>query len=206
MIEKLESILDNEVNKYLTEIKEKKEVKDLVSGEIEKDTYVKFLKTFYLIEFLSQRAVNMASIYTEEKYPYLSKKFHSCAVGELGHAEIALKDLKDMGEDIDDPFKNSLVKEYDRFLQKEAENFPLSILGHSYLFENVSGTLFPESGDISFPSRFIKVHAKEDPGHSIAIKRTVRNIEDNLDQHEIEKIIQFSRKSGDYLLKLFETA
>lgn len=205
-MERLELALDNEVNSYLKDIKETDELKALISGKIDKETYVRFLKTFYLIEFLSQRAVNMASVYLEEKDPYLSKKFHSCAIGELGHAEIALKDLKDMDEDVDNPFENKLVKEYDKFLQNGAEDFPLSILGHSYLFENVSAILFPESGEIDFPSKFIEVHAKEDPAHSLAIKRTVRNIEDKLDQDEIDKIIQFSRKSGDYLLKLFETA
>ncbi len=205
-MEKLEAALDKEVKSYLKDIKETKELKALISGEIEKDTYIKFLRTFYLIEFLSQRAVNMASVYLEEKDPYLSKKFHACAVGELGHAEIALKDLKDMDEDVENPFENELVKEYDKFLQNGAEDFPISILGHSYLFENVSAILFPESSELDFPSKFIEVHAKEDPGHSLAIKRTVRNIEEKLDEKEIDMIIQFSKKSGDYLLKLFETA
>lgn len=203
-MENLERALDNEVNGYLQQIRDMDDVRALISGEVEKDTYVKFLKTFYLIEFLSQRAVNMASINLEDKDPYLSKKFHSCAIGELGHAEIALRDLKDLGEDIDNPFESSVVSEYDRFLQEGAEDFPLAILGHSYLFENVSGILFPESAELGYPSKFIEVHAKEDPGHSLAIKRTVRNIEEKLDEEEVEKIIQFSKKSGEFLLRLFQ--
>lgn len=203
-MENLEKALDKEVSGYLEDIRSRDDVKALIAGEIPKETYIKFLKTFYLIEFLSQRAVNMASINLESDDPYLSKKFHSCAIGELGHAEIALRDLKDLGEDITNPFESSVVTEYDRFLQEEAEAFPLSILGHSYLFENVSGILFPESTELNYPSKFIEVHAKEDPGHSLAIKRTVRNIEERLNEEEIDKIIQFSRKSGEFLLKLFE--
>lgn len=205
-MEKLEAALENEVSNYLDELKKTDELKALISGGIAKDTYVRFLKTFYLIEFLSQRAVNMASVCLQDEDPYLSKKFHACAIGELGHAEIALKDLKDMNENIENPYDNKVVKEYDKFLQEGAEDFPIAILGHSYLFENVSAILFNETAQVSFPSKFIEVHAKEDPGHSQAIKRTVRNIEEKLDDNEINKIIEFSRKSGDYLLKLFETA
>ena len=201
----LEELLDNEVNSYLQKMQDKEEVKSLLSGNISTEIYKKFLRTFYLIEFLSQRAVNMASIVIEDENPYLSKRFHSCAQGELGHAEIAMKDYKDMGGENFNPFDIDIVNEYDEFLQNTAEKFPIGILGHSYLFENVSGLLFPNHQSTNFPSKFIEVHAKEDPGHSLAIKRTVRNIENDLSDEEINKIINFSRKSGDYLMQLFES-
>ena len=201
----LEELLDEEVKSYLNKVKRKKEVKSLISGNIGKCTYEKFLKTFYIIEFLSQRAVNMASVVTEKDAPYLSKRFHSCAQGELGHAEIALKDFKDMGGESINPFEIEIVNKYDEFLQDTAVNFPLGILGHSYLFENVSGLLFPDHQSTEFPSKFIEVHAKEDPGHSLAIKRTVRNIEKDLDEEEITKIIDLSKQSGNYLMEIFET-
>ncbi len=204
-MEKLESLLDREVNSYLQRVKEKEEIKDLVSGNIARETYVKFLLVFYIIEFLSQRAVNMASINTRNTNPYLSKKFHSCAQGELGHAEIALRDLKDMGENGINPFSSNLVREYDQFLQNAAEEFPLAILGHSYLFENVSGLLFPEIKTLPDPSMFIEVHAKEDPVHSVAIKRTVRKIEADISQEDMERIVEFGRESGDYLMRLFDS-
>ena len=46
--------------------------------------------------------------------------------------------------------------------------------------------MYPEycslrTGRLEYPSKFIEVHAKEDPGHSLAIKRTVRKIEEDLD-------------------------
>ena len=204
-MEKLESLLDIEVETYLRRVKDKEEVKDLVSGNLSKKTYARFLFTFYIIEFLSQRAVNMASINTKDSDPYLSKRFHSCAQGELGHAEIALRDLKDLGEKEINPFCLEIVREYDEFLQNAAEQFPLAILGHSYLFENVSGILFPELETVPEPSTFIEVHAKEDPAHSLAIKKTVRRIEKDLGEEEIEKIVQFSRKSGDYLMRLLDS-
>ncbi|MDE0159430.1 MAG: hypothetical protein OXN24_05170 [Candidatus Dadabacteria bacterium] len=204
-MEKLESLLDIEVETYLRRVKDKEEVKDLVSGNLSKKTYARFLFTFYIIEFLSQRAVNMASINTKDSDPYLSKRFHSCAQGELGHAEIALRDLKDLGEKEINPFCLEIVREYDELLQNAAEQFPLAILGHSYLFENVSGILFPELETVPEPSTFIEVHAKEDPAHSLAIKKTVRRIEKDLGEEEIEKIVQFSRKSGDYLMRLLDS-
>ena len=204
-MEKLESLLDIEVETYLRRVKDKEEVKDLVSGNLSRRTYARFLFTFYIIEFLSQRAVNMASINTKDSDPYLSKRFHSCAQGELGHAEIALRDLKDLGEKEVNPFCLEIVREYDEFLQNAAEKFPVAILGHSYLFENVSGLLFPELETVPDPSTFIEVHAKEDPAHSLAIKKTVRRIEKDLGEEEIEKIILFSRKSGDYLMRLFDS-
>ena len=204
-MEKLESLLDIEVETYLRRVKDKEEIKDLVSGNLSKKTYARFLLTFYIIEFLSQRAVNMASINTENSDPYLSKRFHSCAQGELGHAEIALRDLKDLGEKEINPFCLEIVREYDEFLQNAAEQFPLAILGHSYLFENVSGLLFPEIEAVPDPSMFIEVHAKEDPVHSMAIKRTVKKIEETLSTEDIERIVQFSRESGDYLMRLFDS-
>ncbi len=204
-MQKLESLLDIEVKTYLQRVKNKEEVKDLVSGNLTRKTYARFLFTFYIIEFLSQRAVNMASINTKDSDPYLSKRFHSCAQGELGHAEIALRDLKDLGENQINPFCLEIVREYDEFLQNAAEQFPLAILGHSYLFENVSGLLFPELETVPEPSTFIEVHAKEDPAHSIAIKKTVRRIEKDLGEEKIEKIIKFSRESGDYLMRLFDS-
>lgn len=204
-MEKLESLLDIEVETYLRRVKDKEEIKDLVSGNLSKKTYARFLLTFYIIEFLSQRAVNTASINTENSDPYLSKRFHSCAQGELGHAEIALRDLKDLGEKEVNPFCLEIVREYDEFLQNAAEQFPLAILGHSYLFENVSGLLFPEIEAVPDPSMFIEVHAKEDPVHSMAIKRTVKKIEEALSTEDIERIVQFSRESGDYLMRLFDS-
>ena len=204
-MEKLESLLDIEVETYLRRVKDKEEIKDLVSGNLTRETYARFLFTFYIIEFLSQRAVNMASINTKDSDPYLSKRFHSCAQGELGHAEIALRDLKDLGEKETNPFCLEIVREYDEFLQNAAEQFPLAILGHSYLFENVSGLLFPELETVPDPSTFIEVHAKEDPAHSLAIKKTVRRIEKDLGKEKIEKIVQFSRESGDYLMRLFNS-
>ena len=204
-MEKLESLLDMEVETYLHRIKDKEEIKDLVSGNLIRKTYARFLLTFYFIEFLSQRAVNMASLNTRDSDPYLSKRFHSCAQGELGHAEVALRDLKDLGEKEVNPFCLEIVREYDEFLQNAAEQFPLAILGHSYLFENVSGLLFPEIKSAPDPSTFIEVHAKEDPVHSLAIKRTVKKVEKTLSREEIERIVQFSRESGDYLMRLFDS-
>ena len=204
-MEKLESLLDIEVETYLRRVKDKEEIKNLVSGNLTRKTYARFLFTFYIIEFLSQRAVNMASINTKDSDPYLSKRFHSCAQGELGHAEIALRDLKDLGEKEINPFCLEIVREYDEFLQNAAEQFPLAILGHSYLFENVSGLLFPELEKVPEPSTFIEVHAKEDPAHSLAIKKTVRRIEKDLGKEKTEKIVQFSRESGDYLMRLFDS-
>ena len=201
----LESSLDNEVQNYLELLRNNENVKNLQSGSITLNIYKKFLKTFYFIEDLSQMAVNKAAQNTADTNPYLSKRFEVCAKGELGHAQIALEDLKNIGEESIDSDNRELIDEYNEFLQKEADEYPLGILGHSYLFENVSGILFPENEPLEYPSKFIEVHAKEDPGHSLAIKRTVRKIEDELDSSDIERIIAFSKKSGEYLIKVFES-
>jgi len=201
----LECSLDNEVQKYLELLENIENVQILQSGSITLDIYKKFLKTFYFIEDLSQKAVYKAAENTSESNPYLSKRFKFCAQGELGHAQIALQDLNDLGEEALESKNIDLIDEYNEFLQKEADEYPLGILGHSYLFENVSGILFPKNKPLNYPSKFIEVHAKEDPAHSLAIKRTVRNIQDDLNQEDISRIIIFSKKSGEYLLKVFES-
>ena len=109
---------------------------------------------FYIIEFLSQRAVNMASISTKDSDPYLSRRFSLLRAGrtrDMPRSPFA--DLRDLGEKESNPFCLEIVREYDEFLQSAAERFPLAILGHSYLFENVSGLLFPEIENRPRPPR-----------------------------------------------------
>jgi len=65
--------------------------------------------------------------------------------------------------------------------------------------------MFPKRCPLEFPSKFVEVHAKEDPGHSLAIKRTIRNIENDLSEDEQCRIIAFANRSGEYLLKVFES-
>ncbi len=204
----LEKTLDCQVRDYVAKLEDMNEIKTLLSGEVSRKDYVRLLKTFYVIEHISQRAVLRASKKTQSQNPYLSKRFKLCAKGELGHAEIALKDLEDMNEQgrvggvdlANIPF----ASDYDDFLQGEAGSFPLGILGHSYLFENASGIIFPKCKPLDYPSRFVEVHAKEDPAHSLAIKRTVRKVEAEISDRDLERIASFTNKSGDYLLKLFE--
>jgi len=201
----LETRLDMEVIAYLTKVEDMPEVKALLNGNISKEDYTRFLKTFYIIEDISQRAVSLASSMTKDDYPYLSKRFDVCAKGELGHAEIALEDLEALGVVGVEINESSIAKDYDNILQDCARDFPLGILGHSYLFENASGVMFPKHKPLDFPSKFVEVHAKEDPGHSIAIKRTIRHIENDLTQDEQDQMIAFANTSGDYLLKVLDS-
>jgi len=201
----LEARLDREVITYLTKVEDMPEVKALLSGTISKDEYVRFLKTFYIIEYISQKAVNLASEMTREENPYLSKRLQVCAKGELGHAEIALQDLEGLGVGGVEMAESPIAHEYDLILQDCAQEFPLGVLGHSYLFENASGAMFPKHNPLAFPFKFIEVHAKEDPGHSLAIKRTIRHIENDLSDEEQARMIAFANKSGDYLLKVLDS-
>ncbi len=178
-------------------------VQILKSGSITLDIYKKFLKTFYFIEDLSQKAVYKAAENTSESNPYLSKRFDLCAEGERGHAEIALKDLQDMGIKKVDTNGADIVKAYNNFLQQGADDFPAQIVGHSYIFESASAVLFPKQEIVDNPKRFVEIHAKEDPVHSQAIRRTVRKIEPKLSKEEKEKIVNFSKKSGRYFIDLF---
>lgn len=203
-MDNLEKKLDNEVQDYLERVEGTDEISSLLKGEISRDDYVRLLKTCYMIEHVSRRAVLLASQNTKDSNPYLSQRFDYCAKGEEGHAEIALKDLKDMGVEGVDISDIPNAEEYDSHLQEAAENFPLAILGHSYLFENASGIMFPKHTGHDYPSEFIEVHAKEDPGHSMAIKRTVRQVEPDLSEEEIDKVVTFARESGEKLLKIFQ--
>ena len=200
----LEARLDWEVIAYLTKVEDMPEVKALLNGSISKEDYTRFLKTFYIIEDISQRAVNIASDMTKNDNPYLSKRFDVCAKGELGHAQIALEDLEALGVVGVEINEGSIAQEYDNLLQDCAREFPLGILGHSYLFENASGVMFPKHKPLEFPYKFVEVHAKEDPGHSIAIKKTIRHIENDISPEDQTRMISFANKSGEYLLRVFD--
>jgi len=201
----LEAKLDREVIAYLTKVEDMPEVKALLLGNISKEVYIRFLKTFYIIEYISQRAVNLASEMVKEENPYLSKRFDVCAKGELGHAEIALEDLEELGVSGVEMTESSIAQDYDSILQECAQEFPLGVLSHSYLFENASGAMFPKHKPLGFPSKFVEVHAKEDPGHSLAIKRTIRHIENDLNDDDQARMIAFANKSGDYLLRVLNS-
>jgi hypothetical protein len=202
---KLEEMLDKEVGEYLGRVEGMEEAKALLSGKISREDYIRFLKTFYIIEYISREAVLGAAERTGERNPYLASRFLACAQGEAGHAEIALEDLAGVGVHGVDMSEVPTALEYDEFLQREASKFPLGILGHSYLFENTSGIMFPRHKRLPYPSKFIEAHAKEDPGHSLAIKKTVRKIEPGLKAGEKKKIVEFAKASGDFLLRVFES-
>jgi len=204
-MEKLEEMLKREVGEYLDRVEGMDEVKALLSGEISREDYARFLKAFYIIEYISRKAVLSAAEHTEETNPYLSARFISCARGEEGHAEIALEDLAGIGGGGVDIEAIPIAALYGEILLDEAEKHPLGILGHSYLFENASGLMFPKHKKPPYPSKFIEVHAKEDPGHLAAIKRTVRKIEPELTADQKDEIVRFARESGELLLRVFES-
>ncbi len=202
-MEKLETLLDSEMGSFLTKARELPEVKALVSGKVTRAQYKKLLKTFCLVEQISHRAVNTAAIYAREKgNAYLAGRLGSCAAGELGHAELALEDLRDLG---DKSAKIPKAENWEAELLKKAREFPPAIIGHSYLFEGASGILFQDAVvPKGMPERFVIVHAKEDPAHARAIKRTIRVMEKNLTRKQTEEIVKFARKSGVRLMKIFE--
>lgn len=203
-MERLEERLDREVEDYVSRVEGTREISDLLAGDISRADYIRLLKTCYVLESISRSAVLRASERTEGINPYLSERFKYCARGEEGHAEIALEDLKGLGVAGVDMSDIPLAEDYDSMLRDAAEGFPLGILGHSYLFENASGIMFPKHRGHEYPSKFIEVHAREDPGHARAIKRTVRHIEPGLSEGEREDITRFARESGEFLLRLFQ--
>jgi hypothetical protein len=199
----LEESLDKEVIEFIGEVEQLDEYKALHEGSISDENYIRLLKTFYIMESISADAVNKASRNTKKVNPYLSQRFDFCAEGERGHAEIALKDLADMGISKVEKNGTGIVHEYNKFLQQAADELPAQIVGHSYIFESASAVLFPKQEITDKPRRFAEVHAREDPGHSQAIRRTVRKIEPELSTEEKQKIVSFSKKSGRYFINLF---
>ena len=202
--ESLEQKLDKEVEDYLERVEGAEEISSLLGDGISREDYVRLLKTCYVIEHVSRNAVLLASDITENTNPYLSQRFKFCAKGEEGHAEMALQDLKEMGVEGVEMKDIPHADDYGSMLRDTAKNFPLGILGHSYLFENASGIMFPKHNGHDYPSEFIRVHAKEDPGHSVAIKRTVRHLEADLSEDDVENISRFARESGEFLLRIFQ--
>jgi len=201
-MEKLETLLDREIESFLSRARNLPEVRALVSGRLNRAQYKKLLRIFCFVEQISHRAVNTAAIYAGEAGDaYLSGRLGSCAAGELGHAELALEDLRALGE------KNAKIPKADKWeneLLKKAREFPTAIIGHSYLFESASGILFQDAVvPKGMPERFVVVHAKEDPAHARAIKRTIRNMEKELNKKQSEEIVNFARKSGERLMRVF---
>ncbi len=202
---KLETLLDAETDAFLARARELPEVRALVSGKLGKAQYKKLLRTFCLVEQISHTAVNTAAIYAAESgNAYLAGRLGSCATGELGHAELAMEDLRDLGEKNTENRKSKTADGWKTELLKKAREFPPAIIGHSYLFESASGILFQDAAvPKGMPERFVAVHAKEDPAHARAIKRTIRMMEKGLNGKQVEEIVKFARKSGGRLMKVF---
>lgn len=203
--QKLENLLDSEIEKFLAQARELPEVKALVSGKLNKTQYRKLLKTFCLVERISHGAVNTAAIYAGETGDsYLAGRLGSCAAGELGHAELAIEDLRELGEKGAETGKSEAAERWKSELLGKARKFPPAIIGHSYLFEGASGILFQDAVvPEGMPERFVAVHAKEDPAHARAIKRTIRTMEKGLSGKQTEEIVRFARKSGKRLMGMF---
>ncbi len=204
-MEKLETLLDAEIDSFLSQARELPEIKALVSGKLSKAQYKKLLRTFRLVEQISHRAVNTAAIYAGETgNAYLAGRLGSCATGELGHAELAIEDLRDLGDKSAENRKHKTADGWQKELLKKAREFPPAIIGHSYLFEGASGILFQDAVvPKGMPERFVVVHAKEDPAHARAIKRTIRTMEKELSEKQRDGIVKFARKSGGRLMKVF---
>ncbi len=60
-MDNLEASLDKEVIEFITEVEQLDEYNALHEGTISNETYIKFLKTFYVMELISADAVNKAS-------------------------------------------------------------------------------------------------------------------------------------------------
>ena len=58
--------------------------------------------------------------------------------------------------------------------------------------------MFPGHENPPYPSRFIEVHAKEDPRHSIAIKKTVRKIEPELSGVKRRRLSGSRARAGSF--------
>ena len=200
----LEGLLDREVSLFIDRIEQLDEYQDLKNMNISNESYIKFLHSFYIMESLSADAVNKASENTRDTDPYLSMRFDFCAEGERDHADIAIADLKAMGVTEFRADELNQVKKYRKFLLNGADEFPPQIVGHSYIYENSSAIIFARQSKINKPFKFIELHANEDPGHSIAIKRTVRKIEQNLSEDNKNRIADFARKSGEYFFEIFQ--
>ena len=200
----LEGLLDKEVTEFVDKIENLDEYQELRNKNISNENYIKFLSSFYIMESLSADAVNKASENTRDTYPYLSRRFDYCAEGERGHADVAMEDLKAMGVQELHVDELAKVKNYRKFLLNGADEFPAQIIGHSYLFENSSAIIFPKQSEIDKPFKFIKLHADEDPGHSVAIKKTIRKIEPNLNEEEKKQIVEFSHRSAEFYLEILE--
>lgn len=202
---KLEILLDAEIERFLAAARGLAEVSALVSGNLSRARYKKLLKTFCLVERISHSAVNTAAVRAADAGDsYLAGRLGSCAAGELGHAELAVEDLRDLGER--NP-EGNIPKSADAWkaeLLSTAREFPAAIISHSYLFEGASGILFQDAAvPKGMPDRFVSVHAKEDPAHARAIRRTIRAMEKGLSAKQSESIVKFARKSGERMMRVF---
>ena len=137
---------------------------------------------------------------TEDTNPYLAARFVR-ARAEEGHAEIALEDLAN-GNQRGGYVEYPVALEYDEFLQREADKFPLAILGHSYLFENASGSCSP-ARKAALPFQVHRGSRERRPEHSIAIKKTVEEDRARAQRDQKEEVVRFARESGEFLLTVF---
>ncbi len=194
--------LDREARLFEWKLCEVERVRTLLNGSISRQDYAALLTAFYFIEHYSRLAVTGARNVLREADPYLSKRFGQCADGEQGHAEMALADLKAIGFGSPLPCSSPKLAEYGRLLRQASEQRPYAILGHSFLFESTSGSLFPRIEKVPYPSTFVHTHALEDPGHTLAIRRTVKTADRRIEEAQKAGLVAFARLSGSRFLEL----
>lgn len=196
--------LDREVQVFLDRLTANKGVAALLTGSISKRAYIALLWSCYFVERHSYQAVIQARDHLQNCDPYLSKRFGLCSESEIGHAKVALMDLDDLGQGDQMPIAIPAVGEYEEFLFRAAEHNLYGLLGHSYLFESASSILFPKVKPGAFPSRFALLHAREDPGHVLSVRRTVRVVERKIPESQVVKVTTFAECSGAKFMELLD--
>ena len=194
--------LDREARRFERKLCEVERVRALLNGSISRGDYAALLTAFYFIEHYSRLAVTGARDVLREADLYLSGRFGLCADGERGHAEMALADLKAIGFDGPLPCSSPKLSDYGRFLRHASEQRPYAILGHSFLFESTSGSLFPRMEKVPYPSTFVHTHAVEDPGHTLAVRQTVKTVDRRIEEARKADLVAFARLSGSRFLEL----
>lgn len=198
-IETLRNRLDQAVERYLVELRQLPVVTALVQGVPTREAYAGLLHAFALIEDVSAVAVTTAARTLGLK-TYLGRKFRACAQGEVGHGDLARRDLVQMGCSVQD--LTALARPYQTWLVEAAITKPYLLLGHTYLFEVTSARFFPTVPPLPFSHDYIRVHADLDPRHAVILGRTVDHMERYFHAAQQKAILAFAEESRHRYLSL----
>lgn len=209
------NILQAEFVKVLQKFQASPAIQRLHKGELTIEHYKSYLRQTYHYSKNSPQIKTLATTYFRGSDRKFVRMFYKHATSEIGHDELALNDLKTLGEDVDhirieNPLPTTVALNAFAIYQICNRN-PIGYLGYSFFLEFLptsSGTSYMELLEkVGIPREamsFITEHANVDVYHNKMMEKYVDGL--IVSESDLQSVIYTLRGTGELFAHMLESA